>query len=907
MKEVRNVAIVLTIVFGFSLSMSGAVRTTTMTGNFHNPSTWDCGCIPISSDDLIVNHFIYLGTAFTIKSVTINAGGRLRVGSPASIQINSFLLVNAGGDFFNEALAIFKKDYTLFGSHTGNGESRFDGNGNIDGNGIFTNNKGIKFNNGTFNILPSADIDFSYRVIQLKAAAHVQNYGAFTFKSIGGAGIFSNFSGAVLNIEATTISSSIDWRFQYPGNEVRFLRTGSGTQDIIVPTIAYDKLTLIGSGFGSVKRLRGNIQVNNELRIETSTLDVRFGTTDYTLSLAGDWNNVSGSFTRRNGTVNFNGSGTIYKHTGFEQFHNVTVSGDHSMISDVYAYGLLLITNTLRSGGYDIHMEGNWSSIGLFEADEAQVIFEGTTNSTVSGFTDFDDLVINKSGGGQVTLASGETGVYETLHMTSGVINTNDRLILRSNAARTGRLGVMGAATFNGDLILQRRVQSPSNDWHLIGSPMTGSTVSQWIGDIVTTGFPGSQYPNTWFNSLTFYDETVTGDKDLGVYGATNASHAITDGQGCRAYMNGGVQLLTTKGAPITGPFTWSNITYTPTSGPPPFPFPNWNTEDGWNLLANPYPSAIDWDSPHITRASITNAIYVYVSESGQFTSYVSGVGTNGGTQYIPSSQAFWVQASSTGTPSLSIVEEAKTDENPQFKNYSSSGIIKFKMTSAEVLTDEMVVRIHPEATMDFDDELDAIEFGSGNPEYPSMGLMSQDGILSSIFSMAPFQEDVTIPLTLKVGVQGTIAFEVEDLVSCPWVRSCYIYDSLEEVSYELREKSVTGIDLEIGEYSERFFLVLNPMPLDEALNHDPKSSDFVPSLIDMYINGTDLVLVPNGNLDMINGNVTIYNSLGQVLLNEGSLDLRQESRMDISHLTGMLIIQIGNGQEIISVRRLMR
>lgn len=69
--------------------------------------------------------------------------------------------------------------------------------------------------------------------------------------------------------------------------------------------------------------------------------------------------------------------------------------------------------------------------------------------------------------------------------------------------------------------------------------------------------------------------------------------------------------------------------------------------EDGWNLLNNPYCSAIDWDSPSWTKTNVDNAIYVYDRINDYYASYVGpigmlpGVGTNGGTNIIASSQAF--------------------------------------------------------------------------------------------------------------------------------------------------------------------------------------------------------------------------------------------------------------------------
>lgn len=73
------------------------VVTTTMNGNATNPLTWNCLCIPMDGDTIIINHALTLDVdyGYTLGGVQINSGGSV------TGNLNTRILAVGGGYFIN--------------------------------------------------------------------------------------------------------------------------------------------------------------------------------------------------------------------------------------------------------------------------------------------------------------------------------------------------------------------------------------------------------------------------------------------------------------------------------------------------------------------------------------------------------------------------------------------------------------------------------------------------------------------------------------------------------------------------------------------------------------------------------------------------------------------------------------
>ncbi|PJA07394.1 MAG: hypothetical protein COX70_06900, partial [Flavobacteriales bacterium CG_4_10_14_0_2_um_filter_32_8] len=372
---------------------------------------------------------------------------------------------------------------------------------------------------------------------------------------------------------------------------------------------------LVNSANANAILMTNSLVLTNDVTVNSGTLNAN----NLNLTLGGNWLD-NGTFTPGIGTVTFDGTNQSITKTTGETFNHLSLTGTgtKTLGGNVTTNGDLTINAAaildITTNNYNVNVGSNWINNGNFLAQNGTVTFNGTVAQTIGGtsITNFRNITLNNSAGASLTNAQNLLG---TLTLSFGTFATNGQVFtLVSDASGTARIATIPpfGADITGNITMQRYIDAGATNWRFLTTAVSGTTLADWNDDFITSGFIGSDYPlwptpaNPW-SSIYFYDETVLGIEDSGYVAATNITNTVAVGQGVWVWSGDtiiGTQPFTID---VTGPANKGNIslplTYTASAG---------IFDDGWNMVGNPYPSTLDWDSPSITKTGINNAIYIF-------------------------------------------------------------------------------------------------------------------------------------------------------------------------------------------------------------------------------------------------------------------------------------------------------
>ena len=211
--------------------------------------------------------------------------------------------------------------------------------------------------------------------------------------------------------------------------------------------------------------------------------------------------------------------------------------------------------------------------------------------------------------------------------------------------AVNGSSGYFSDQTTNGDITITgnvsvERYMTP-DVWHNVASPVSSENSSSFTGTELIFYYDETLILNDWNFGWVMYSGPLSVPRGYDVLFYTTG--VLVDYTGTGGQLN-------------TGSYTigLTNTNSTPTEIA---------SHKGWNLVANPYPSPVDWQaSSGWNKSSINDAKYIWDGANDIYTIWVGGgapFGVNGGTQYIPSNQGFWVQA--TGNGNFGIANAVRT------------------------------------------------------------------------------------------------------------------------------------------------------------------------------------------------------------------------------------------------------
>ncbi|NPA67182.1 MAG: M6 family metalloprotease domain-containing protein [Chlorobi bacterium] len=437
---------------------------------------------------------------------------------------------------------------------------------------------------------------------------------------------------------------------------------------------------------------------------------------------------------------------------------------------------------------------GNWDGGNIPALSDNVVIPSSLTNYPV-----IDDGISTIAVCNNLTIESGASvTINPDGYMTvNGSITNNagtSGLVINSDDTGTGSL--IQNTSGGVDATVYRKLSSAGRQWHMIASPIENAPLST-------------------FSSTTYlkeYDETADDYWSGTDYDAASANPWVSPSgnlESGKGYIyNYFDETLTFTGKLNDNTSTGAlNITYTDHGANAPNNS-NYDNFDGWVLLGNPYTSAIDWNSSEVgyAAANLNNAIYVYDDNAHTYTTYVNGSGTNGGSQYIPAMQGFFVKATASGT--LNIGSGARVHNSQAFiKNSGETpdNFIRLKV-SKNGYNDETIVKFSEDASDNFDNEFDAYKMFTMDSNVPQIYTKYANGITFSINTLNTLEEEqksVNLAVEQAEGdyTVSVTEFNFDDI-------KVYFKDNLNNTLNEIGLNDVINITSDESDKDGRFELV---------------------------------------------------------------------------------------------------
>ena len=159
---------------------------------------------------------------------------------------------------------------------------------------------------------------------------------------------------------------------------------------------------------------------------------------------------------------------------------------------------------------------------------------------------------------------------------------------------------------------MQRYYNGTQNGWRMVAAPIKSATLADWDDEFIYCGIPGGTGNYSYngcgnFYSVYSYDESSAnpGIND-GLSEVTSLAYGVSNATGTLIYTSSGATTLSVTGTP-----EFDDIAKSVT-----------NNNAGWNLVANPYPSTIEWSAFTSLNSNITgNVWYAYSADAATYLS----------------------------------------------------------------------------------------------------------------------------------------------------------------------------------------------------------------------------------------------------------------------------------------------
>lgn len=515
----------------------------------------------------------------------------------------------------------------------------------------------------------------------------------------------------------------------------------------------------------------------------------------------------------------------------------------------------------LSAGTYNDATAKVTASTTGFTSKEIQ--FTGTVSATVSATQNISDLTLS----GAATLnvaAGGELNINQNSSLVTMTVSPLAKVTLPDNVTLSGsnitlQSDATGTATFvdlnntspqtvTGSV---KQYVTAERNWY-VSSPITAGTAALLNQGMLVQTY--SEASKSW--------STLAG------------TDALTAGKG---YVS-----VATVGTGTTGTVSFDG---TLNSGTIEVPVTRNESGSGagYNLVANPYPSYLDWSLVKADAANVNigSTIWYRTKTAGNtytfstFNSSGNVAVANGATttisKLIPPMQAFWIRVNS-GTPSANLtfrnsMRAHKDAGGNTFKapRYTTQSLIRMQVSNG-VETDETLIYFNNNASDRFDSYDSQKMFESNSAVKPEIFTVADNEKLV-INGLGSVPENVEIPLGFVAKQTGNYSIRAAELIDMTSDVQVILKDKLlPAIETDLTTQQAYNFNSEItSASSERFSLIF-------------RTKGVATNTRNAKNNGNQVFVNANNQVNIIgseNSNYKIYNAAGSLvekgILNKGS------------------------------------
>jgi hypothetical protein len=501
----------------------------------------------------------------------------------------------------------------------------------------------------------------------------------------------------------------------------------------------------------------------------------------------------------------------------------------------------------------DWNTSTTWTPTGIPAATD-DVIVQNAVTINGSPLAACNDMTINY--GGSVTINSGGAltvnGSLPNSVGTSGLVINDGGSLIYAYGTPMGTIKRLVTVGAHGS------VSSSPYGYHFMSSPVTSTTFGNVFGSSGNSIWAQSygEPTNTWINQ--------------------HFNNSLTSGTGYSIWVDPSIG---TQTAIFSGTFNSDGVSQTLTQSAAGNPGYN-----GWNLIGNPYTSAIDWNynSGAWHNSVVDNSVYIW--SGSQYLTY------NGLSQFgamdnsdIPAQSGFFVHLTNGTSATITIPWAARVHYSHSLYKEVVPNLLHLGITGNNYRDDTYICFITG-ATAGFDTQYDAYKLW-GISDAPQLYSIIPGANLAGN-ALPSIESNPEVSIGLKVGAETTYTITADGMESFDLSVPIHLDDLKLGVSTDLRENPSYSFTAAPGDSASRFRVRFN-----SAAGIDEKKA----INIFIYSANEQIVLNNTGNYE---GNYYIYGINGQLLV---TLQIIPGKEYVSSLPAGMYIIKAVTGSTMIT------